>query len=64
MKILSEVESQIITNLNLINIAEGYCRGLYEESNEISAILSLLNIMQEKQESVLDMLDTLYKSAI
>ena len=64
MKILSEVESQIAANLNLTIIAEGYCRGLCEESNDMSAILSLLNIMHEKQESTLDLLDKLYESVI
>ena len=64
MEILTEIENQILTNLNLMDVAEGYCKALCEDSKSLSAIMSVLNIMRERQKLALDMLDKLYESSL
>ena len=54
---ISHIEKQIITNIDLLEIAKGYCEYNFDKSSEISALGAILSIILEEQKELAQCFD-------
>ena len=54
---ISHIEKQITTNIDLLEIAKGYCEYNFDKSSEISALGAILSIILEEQKELAQCFD-------
>lgn len=60
MEKIIEIERQLNTNLDLIEIAKAYCEFNFDKSDELCTLISVLEIILDNQKKATKALDYLY----
>ena len=60
MEKIVEIERQLDVNTDLLEIAKAYCEFNNDKSDEVSALISILDIILDNQKKVKSSLDYIY----
>ena len=60
MEKIVELERQLNVNTDLLEIAKAYCEFNFDKSSELTALLSILEIILANQKKATDVLDYIY----
>ena len=60
MKKIIELERQLNANTDLLEITKAYCEHNFEKSNELSTLITILEIILDNQKKATKTLDYIY----
>ena len=55
----NNIEKMIFSNINLLEVARGYCENNYDKAPEIISINTIIEIILEKQKTIASSIDRL-----